>query len=283
MAFDGYRGNKGGAVQTAYTDQPGQAMPGMLAFASDINLTDALYVGETLGLLSGVGIKLSNVSDDISLQRPNLSALLPTAGMAAADFGGILVFDEHMQSDENGNPGYELGRIGRFLRPIRAGGRVYVKVKATVDHTTDDVYWIFTAGTTFALGDFAPAMEGTVVQAGASVAGSGNTGNGVMGAITADGAAVGAHKLVCIEPATDAGAFALYDPNGVFLDTVTVASAYDANGLAFTLADGSADFVAGDYFTITVTESGAEAVMLPNVRWVTSADADEFAILEFLG
>lgn len=82
---------------------------------------------------------------------------------------------------------------------------------------------------------------------------AGNTGNGTMGTITVSaGALVGAYQLTFIEPATDAGTFQVEDPTGKVIGTGNVAAAFSKGGLAFTLADGATNFVAGDGFTITV-------------------------------
>ena len=90
----------------------------------------------------------------------------------------------------------------------------------------------------------------------AAAAFSGNTGNGTMGSITVSGAAKdGVHKLTIIDPVSNAGAFQLEDPDGNVIATGDVAGAFSGGGLAFTLADGSTDFLAGDGFTITVTQT----------------------------
>lgn len=87
---------------------------------------------------------------------------------------------------------------------------------------------------------------------------AGNTGNGVMGAITVDaGAPLGDYKLVITEPASNVGNFVVERPDGVVDGQGDVAAAY--NGLInFTLADGATDFVAGDGFTITVVAADAD-------------------------
>lgn len=87
---------------------------------------------------------------------------------------------------------------------------------------------------------------------GAAVAG--NTGNGTITAspTVSSGAKVGVYRLICIEPATDLGKFILSDPEGIELGVVTVGTGWSANGLAFTISDGSTDFASGDSFTITV-------------------------------
>lgn len=89
----------------------------------------------------------------------------------------------------------------------------------------------------------------------AATAWSTNTGNGAMGTITvSSGAKPGTYKLQIIEPAANAGTFIVTDPDGVPISAKgTVASAFSAGGLAFTLADGGTDFVAGDGFDIVVS------------------------------
>lgn len=94
------------------------------------------------------------------------------------------------------------------------------------------------------------AVAGTAIAA----AQAGNTGNGTMGAVTVSaGAKAGVYTLEIIEVAANAGTFIVIDPDGVPIGTGNVAAAFSAGGLAFTLADGATDFVAGDGFTITVT------------------------------
>lgn len=82
-----------------------------------------------------------------------------------------------------------------------------------------------------------------------------NTGNGAMGAITVDEnlARTGDYTLTVVEPAANAGAFTVTGPDGVQVGDGTVGVALSAGGLAFTLADGATDFVAGDSFRISVT------------------------------
>lgn len=99
---------------------------------------------------------------------------------------------------------------------------------------------------------------GKVISGGAATAeaDSGNTGDGAMGAITVSaGAVIGDYRLVIVAAATDAGTFLVSDPNGKLVGTGTVGSAFALGGLSFTLADGAADFVVGDGFTINVTGS----------------------------
>lgn len=93
---------------------------------------------------------------------------------------------------------------------------------------------------------------------GVAAAKAGNTGNGVMGAVTvAAGTPAGVYNLEIIEPAANAGIFRVEDGGGVEIGHGAVAAAFALGGLGFTLADGATDFVAGDGFTITVTDAAA--------------------------
>lgn len=82
---------------------------------------------------------------------------------------------------------------------------------------------------------------------------SGNTGgSGTIGSLSAGtGAQVGVYRAVCIEPAANAGTFAVYDPSGIEIGKATVAVAFTGQ-VNFTIADAT-DFVAGDAFSITVS------------------------------
>jgi len=89
--------------------------------------------------------------------------------------------------------------------------------------------------------------------AATGVAVAGNTGNGTITATPTVGASAkpGVYRLVCIEPATDAGKFSVEDPDGVLIGVATVGVQFTTH-LTFTIADGSTDFASGDAFTITV-------------------------------
>lgn len=91
------------------------------------------------------------------------------------------------------------------------------------------------------------------VGAATPAAVAGNTGDGTIGTVTLGaGAKSGVYRVVCIEPATNAGEFSVEDPEGVTVGVATVAVEFTGGGLTFTIADGATDFAAGDSFTITV-------------------------------
>lgn len=106
---------------------------------------------------------------------------------------------------------------------------------------------------------------GTVVGrllAATGAAVEGNTGNGAL-TVGAPGknAQIGEYTLVCVAAATDAGTFNFYSPDGVLIRQVTVGGGAAANDhITVTIADGTADFVAGDAFTITVAGGDYEAL-----------------------
>lgn len=175
MAFNGFRGTAGGAVQSNYTDQPGVGVPGMIAFASEeaLSMMDSVIVGETEGIAAGRGVCFNQATAaDYDLQRPNVLAVLPATGNDVTNFQGIAVFDATMQSDTNGVPGYNKGRTLRVLRKGRSGGRIYVKVQETVA-VTDTVSLVTVASTDgkFQPGDFVVATpDGATVTSLATVA-----------------------------------------------------------------------------------------------------------------
>jgi hypothetical protein len=88
---------------------------------------------------------------------------------------------------------------------------------------------------------------------GAAVAAAGNVGNGTMGAITVTNAPPGAYQLVITDAGANVGEFEVRNSSGAVIGQGTVAAAYSAGGLAFTLADGATDFAVGDVFNITVS------------------------------
>lgn len=106
------------------------------------------------------------------------------------------------------------------------------------------------------------ASSTTITATSAAVAAfAGNTGNGAMGAVTvSSGIKAGVYHLVIAEPGSNVGTFLVFDPDGVLVAPGVVASAFSAGGLAFTLADGSTDFVAGDGFTITIAAGDSKYV-----------------------
>lgn len=132
-----------------------------------------------------------------------------------------------------------------------------------ISHDADD---ILSRGITLASGQ-ANLLRGTVLgkitMGAASESHAGNTGNGVM---TLDAttpilanAQAGAYVATCIAAATNSGTFEVKDPQGKSLGEYTVGATF-ADQLKFVIADGSADFIVGDKFTITIAAGSGKYV-----------------------
>ncbi len=87
------------------------------------------------------------------------------------------------------------------------------------------------------------------------------TGDGVMSALFAGPEVeLGSYVLTCITAVANAGVFSVLTPGGKLIADATVAVAYRSRHVNFLIADGSADFIVGDVFTIVVA-TGAPAVV----------------------
>ena len=82
----------------------------------------------------------------------------------------------------------------------------------------------------------------------------GNTGDGAAGAVTLGAnAEAGTYTLTCTVASANAGTFQVKTPKDYLLPDLTVATAYSGDHLNLTIADGAADFIVGDSFTIAVS------------------------------
>lgn len=113
-----------------------------------------------------------------------------------------------------------------------------------------DVVTVYEAGAkTYPIGT---VLGRTFVSTSVTATAGTNTGNGAIGTVTATGKAQrGTYTIRIIKAATNAGDFTVSDPSGAVTGYGTVAVAY-SNQIAFTLADGAADFAVGDSWTVEV-------------------------------
>jgi hypothetical protein len=89
----------------------------------------------------------------------------------------------------------------------------------------------------------------------AAVADGDNTGNGTVGSLTVNaGAPAETWTLTLITAAANGGTFSVVGSVSGAKANATVGSAYNNGSVAFTIADGSTDFVVGDTFTIQATQ-----------------------------
>jgi hypothetical protein len=92
------------------------------------------------------------------------------------------------------------------------------------------------------------------------------------------GVKAGVYRIVFIEPASNAGTFAVEDPDGVTVGTGTVAVAFDGP-IKFTIADGDPDFVAGDVINVTVAIAAGSGTYVPSPNALTEgAEGAEVAV-----
>lgn len=142
-----------------------------------------------------------------------------------------------------------------FSKPRTEGDLIAVEFDQ--NYCRDDVIYLAGSGSARVIPQFAvlgAIFTGTAtVTAGAAVSPNGGTpGNGVVGSLTADaGADEGVYQLIIIEPAANGGTFEVQRPDGSVDGAGVIGTAYNG-AINFTLADGSADFVAGDRIPITV-------------------------------
>lgn len=146
----------------------------------------------------------------------------------------------------------DVARLSNVLKHEHCPETAYCREVLVARETADKTY-----KPGMVLGRFVASPTGTA----AAVAG--NTGDGTMGSVTVTSNAnlqLGVYKLTIVKAAANAGDFVVTDPNGDVVGFGTVAVAFSQAGIAFTLADGSTDFVVGDAFTITV--AGTEKYMI---------------------
>lgn len=117
----------------------------------------------------------------------------------------------------------------------------------------------FLSGENISLGEVVGKVALSCPASG--TADAGNTGDGACGSVTAGAKAkIGTYILTCIAEATNAGTFAVKDPDGYALADATVAVAYSNDHINFTISDGAEDFDIGDIFTIEITAGSGKYV-----------------------
>jgi hypothetical protein len=171
---------------------------------------------------------------------------------AAGEFAGLSIRDIALPAANE-----DVYLIGDTIGLMRKG-TMFCKAIAAVTHG-DKVYRTPTGTLTNVIGSRTATSE---AKAGGNAA---NT--GTMGTVTVSGDIPnGVYKLRITAAASNAGSFVITNADGAIIGPVgTVAVAYSFGGLAFTLADGSQDFVVGEGFDITVT--GGNTV-IEHARWL---------------
>lgn len=134
-----------GFAQFQYFDQQATALAGMLANASDINLVDSAFVGPvdaTVGLTAGIGVM---VNPTVRSNRPGLNYdIVMPPDQAATDeaFAGIVVRNQFMRTNSNGEACYFFEDMANYARRDRAGARIWVQLAQGSTVFGGPVYWI---------------------------------------------------------------------------------------------------------------------------------------------
>lgn len=134
-----------GFAQFQYFDQQATALAGMLANASDINLVDSAFVGPvdaTVGLTAGIGVK---VNPTVRSNRPGLNCdivMPPDSAATDESFAGIVVRNQFMRTNSNGEACYFFEDMANYARRDRAGARIWVQLAQGTTVFGGPVYWI---------------------------------------------------------------------------------------------------------------------------------------------
>lgn len=124
-----YGGVPFGAIQTNFYDQQETSADGRLAYASDIDLCDAISVGEDGGVGVGYGVKIVALSG--AAKRPGINdqqIILPDSSSTAADFGGMVIRTMAGNTGADGENYMREKSMATVLRKERVGGRIYVRM-----------------------------------------------------------------------------------------------------------------------------------------------------------
>lgn len=134
-----------GFAQFQYFDQQATALAGMLANASDINLVDSAFVGPvdaTVGLTAGIGVM---VNPTVRSNRPGLNydiVMPPDSAATDESFAGIVVRNQFMRTNSNGEACYFFEDMANYARRDRAGARIWVQLAQGSTVFGGPVYWI---------------------------------------------------------------------------------------------------------------------------------------------
>lgn len=133
-----YMGTAFGAIQNAVFDQPAAGVHGGLYAASDINLCDAISVGEANGIDVGLGVVASAIASAKISGINDLEAKLPEAADAA--IYGFVIRTQAGCTDASGKNYVPAKRQATVLRYDRVGGRFWYKMPA--EFTQDSKVYI---------------------------------------------------------------------------------------------------------------------------------------------
>lgn len=182
-----------GFAQFQYFDQQATALAGMLANASDINLVDSAFVGPvdaTVGLTAGIGVM---VNFALRSNRPGLNydiVMPPDSAATDESFAGIVVRNQFMRTNYNGEACYFFEDMANYARRDRAGARIWVQLAQGTTVFGGPVYWIVrdTKNAGLKIGAFSAApITGTATPTPGSLNGGTLSVNDIKAAATNSG------------------------------------------------------------------------------------------------
>lgn len=225
-----YGGVPFGAIQTNFYDQQETSADGRLAYASDIDLCDAISVGEEGGVGVGYGVKIVALSG--AAKRPGINdqqIILPDSSSTAADFGGMVIRTMAGNTGADGENYMREKSMATVLRKERVGGRIYVRMADA-----------FTAGAS-AYWRIAERVPNSNVKVG-RLCGAAITGQGTTPAV----AATGTVTFTFTEKPSDGDTLKIGNTTYTFKTSPAAANDVAIKGTVYETAQNLADVINGD-------------------------------------
>ncbi len=136
---------KRGFIQSEYFDQQGTALAGMLANASDMNLVDSAFVGiadEIYGMPAGIGVIEQPATVTNRAGVNNITVMPPLANATDSEFAGVVVRNQAMRSNPNGEACWYTDTMCNIARRDRSGARIWVQLASGTSVYGGTVHWI---------------------------------------------------------------------------------------------------------------------------------------------
>lgn len=223
-----YGGVPFGAIQTNFYDQQETSADGRLAYASDIDLCDAISVGEEGGVGVGYGVKIVALSG--AAKRPGINdqqIILPDSSSTAADFGGMVIRTMAGNTGADGENYMREKSMATVLRKERVGGRIYVRMADA-----------FTAGAS-AYWRIAERVPNSNVKVG-RLCGAAISGNGTTPAVAATG------TVTFTENPSDGDTLKIGNTTYTFKNSPAAVNDVAIKGTVYETAKNLADVINGD-------------------------------------
>lgn len=279
---------------------------GPLGSSADICIVRVAVGGSEAATLQNVvdGLQVLRAAPDEINMTPRL-IMCPGYTAQVTSVGGTIDVQRTADGGNTGNGLMTLAgtphlagvKAGIYEVEITGGTKSAAAAVAGEDNVGDGTVGSLTADSTAAVGTWTllcmeaaanggkflvKKPDGSVDSPGLATVGSAYNSTSGINFTIADGAtdfAVGDVFTIAVAHAVPAngGAFSVTDPDGIVLTAGTVGTPY-ATQIAFTIADGSTDFVVGDKWEVEVTITDAQLTANPVVVELPSVLAGLMAI-----